>query len=196
MERNIDDILDSLQQYFLSLGLKKKRKSIFIKEFADGYWYINRLIDSKRNAVKISYQVGFHLYEIEKLAANLKHIKYSLNSITGTCNLGHLFNSPIYYEQLIDSYITEEDILFDVSYHINRYVIPLFNKYNNLNSFENSIIHSNELNNFNIDSFSNAALHILANDFENALKIIERSKCIFKDENEKNQCISQIKSMG
>lgn len=125
----------------------------------------------------------------------MEHRKYKLNSITGTCNLGHLFNVPVYYEQLIDSYITEEDILFDVSYHINRYVIPIFNKYNNLNSFKNSMIHSNELSNFNINFFSNIALYIVARDFESALKIIEQSKCMFKDENEKKSCVSLIKSM-
>lgn len=195
MERNRDDIFDSLHQYFLSIGLKKKRKNFFIKEFEDGYWYINRLSESGRNVIRTSYQIGFHLYEAEKTAAELMHEKYSRNAITGTCNLGYLFNSPIYYEQLIDPYITGEDILFDVSYHIDRYVISLFDKYDNLNSFLNAIVHSDEFNNFNIDPFSNAALHILAHDFEGAIEIIERAKRLFKDEDEKNSCISKIKSM-
>lgn len=195
MERNRDDIFDSLQQYFLSIGLKKKRKNFFIKEFEDGYWYIDRLSESRRNVVRTSYQIGFHLYEVEKTAAELMHEKYSRNAITGTCNLGYLFNSPIYYEQLIDPYITGEDILFDVSYHIDRYVIPLFDKYDNLNSFLNAIVHSDEFNNFNIDPFSDAGLHISAHDLEGAIKIIERAKRLFEDEDDKNRCISQIKSM-
>lgn len=184
-------LFDVLNRYFLSIGFKKKRKDMFIRKFDDGYHFIKLIVNRQKNTLKLSYQIGFHLYEIEKTAADLQNKKYSSNSITGSCNIGHLLDPPIYYEQLTDYYISEADILFDTSYHIEKYVYPVFNKFNSLNSFLNS----DKLNEFNINFFNKTAFFIAARDFKNALDKIDNCSKIFFNEDDKKRCISKIKAM-
>lgn len=122
-EEFLSILADRMKLRQFSLHGKKQ----FERRFDGGCWIFKAA--DKYSKTLGGYVITFPLFVrlegVERVTSALWGTKYSKTSVTGGCNMGHLFCNKCLYEILITDNTNVNDVADDVMYYFEKYALPL-----------------------------------------------------------------------
>ena len=168
----------------------------FAYKFNGGVWLfkMNEKLSLRTGGSIVSYQLTYHLNNLEHISAFFSNAKYSAVSPTGVFgNIGMIFGCNTYEHNLNDN-TDVSDVVDDLIFHYQKYIDPFIIKYSTPEAFYDAIcsecplIISSLVN----THFHMAAAHILCAEYEEAKDILKNAPDSIFKAHSRSECLSSI----